>query len=150
MGGVPNLADSIGIFGMTSHEGRDKTAGRLDLEAALSRIVEGGAHQKRSDTLAFIRGRNLGVGEDQPIALLDVNRNGKAVFRFHFVASERSVMRNRHRVSPFQRRPCRLHKEGPTHRRRPFNQYHIETPGDHSAIWRDHTRSDHAWSDHML
>src|SRR5882724_13360419 len=72
---------------MTPHERRDETAGRHDLEAALTRIVERGPHQARTDALAFVGRRHLGVREDRAIALLAIDGHGETMLGVELVAA---------------------------------------------------------------
>src|SRR6476659_9444290 len=85
---------------MAAHVRHHEAAGRLDLEAGTTRIVERLFHQARRKTLALVRPRHLGVGEDAAIALLVIDRDGKSVLGLHLVAAERFVVRHRHPALP--------------------------------------------------
>src|SRR5437879_3481118 len=71
---------------MTTHEIDHEAAGRHDLETAPARVVERTAHQLRADAVAFIGARHFGMGEDQLVALLVIDGDGKAMRRVEFVA----------------------------------------------------------------
>src|SRR4029453_2929728 len=74
----------------------DEAAGWHDLEAPLVRIGERRADQARGEALAFVLGRHLGVGEDHAVALLAIDRDGKAAVGVHLIAVRRHVVAHRH------------------------------------------------------
>src|ERR1700745_3549176 len=77
---------------MAAHEIDDETAGRHDLEAAPTCVVERCAHQLRADAMAFVGVRHFGMGEEQSIALLVIDGDRQAMRRVELVATECLVM----------------------------------------------------------
>src|SRR5260370_39939190 len=85
---------------MAAHEIRDEAAGGHDPDAPPTRVIERGADKLRANAVPFIGARHLGMGENQPIALLMVDRDREAVRRIELVTAERPVVPHGHHAAP--------------------------------------------------